>query len=40
MKDKSFQEIKNDFQKFFQDIENGKYGKTIKELFMKEESGE
>ncbi|WP_339042433.1 hypothetical protein [Spiroplasma endosymbiont of Apeira syringaria] len=40
MKDKNFQEIKNEYQQFFQDIENGKYGERIKELFMKEESSE
>lgn len=40
MKDKSFKEIKNDMQLFFKDIENGKYGERIKELFMKEESSE
>lgn len=40
MQNKSFQEIKNDFQRFFQDIENGKYGERIKELFMNEESSE
>lgn len=40
MKNKSFQEITNNLQQFFQDIENGKYGERIKELFMKEESSE
>ncbi|WDA53783.1 MAG: hypothetical protein PPFGHCPK_00919 [Spiroplasma endosymbiont of Drosophila atripex] len=40
MQNKDFQEIKNDFQQFFQDIENGKYGERIKELFMKKESSE
>ncbi|BET39049.1 hypothetical protein [Spiroplasma ixodetis] len=38
MKDKSFKEIKNDMQLFFQDIENGKYGERIKELFIQKES--
>lgn len=40
MKDKSFKEIKNDMQLFFQDIENGKYGERIKELFIQKESSE
>ncbi|WP_339046453.1 hypothetical protein [Spiroplasma endosymbiont of Colias croceus] len=40
MKDKSFKEIKNDMQLFFQDIENGKYGERIKQLFIQKESSE
>ncbi len=32
MQNKGFQDIKNDLQLFFQDIENGKYGERIKEL--------
>ncbi|WP_342254481.1 hypothetical protein [Spiroplasma endosymbiont of Zeiraphera isertana] len=40
MQNKGFQDIKNDLQIFFQDIENGKYGERIKKLFMKEESSE
>ncbi|WP_339049184.1 hypothetical protein [Spiroplasma endosymbiont of Colias croceus] len=40
MKDKSFKEIKNDMQLFFQDIKNGKYGERIKQLFIQKESSE
>ncbi|WP_339047027.1 hypothetical protein [Spiroplasma endosymbiont of Colias croceus] len=40
MQNKGFQDIKNDYQQFFKDIENGKYGERIKELFMQEESSE
>ncbi|WJG69628.1 hypothetical protein [Spiroplasma ixodetis] len=40
MQNKSFQDIKNDLQMFFKDIENGKYGERIKELFMEKESSE
>ncbi|WP_342253701.1 hypothetical protein [Spiroplasma endosymbiont of Zeiraphera isertana] len=40
MQNKGFQDIKNDLQIFFKDIENGKYGERIKELFMQKESSE
>lgn len=40
MQNKGFQDIKNDWEIFFQDIKNGKYGERIKELFMQEESSE
>ncbi|WP_339047738.1 hypothetical protein [Spiroplasma endosymbiont of Colias croceus] len=40
MKNKGFQDMKNDLQIFFKDIENGKYGQRIKELFMNKESSE
>ncbi len=38
MKNKSFQEITNNLQQFFQDIENGIYGESIKNAFKKESS--
>lgn len=38
MKDKSFEEITNDLQIFFKDIENGEYGESIKNAFKKESS--
>ncbi|WP_339042808.1 hypothetical protein [Spiroplasma endosymbiont of Apeira syringaria] len=40
MQNKGFQDIKNDLQIFFKDIESGKYGERIKELFMQKESSE
>ncbi|WP_338979066.1 hypothetical protein [Spiroplasma endosymbiont of Panzeria rudis] len=40
MQNKGFQDMKNDLQMFFKDIENGKYGQRIKELFMNKESSE
>lgn len=40
MKNTNMPQWANDLQLFFQDIENGKYGEKIKELFMQKESSE